>query len=102
MHIIWVAKYGCPVLTGDIRKRCRELLIQIRDAEDIRKLKRDVSKDHMHMEYSARLSVSDIVKRLKDRASRRLQGGFSELKKRYWGRRYLGNRVLCLVDEKYN
>ncbi len=42
----------------------------------------------MHMEYPARLSVSDIVKRLKGRASRRLQDEFPELKKRYWGRHF--------------
>jgi len=43
----------------------------------------------MHMEYPARLSVSDIVKRLKGRSSpRRLQDEFPELKKRYWGRHF--------------
>ena len=90
VHIVWVTKYRYPVLTGDIQKRCRQLLIQICDAEDIRILKGVVSKDHvhMHMEYPARLSVSDIVKRLKGRASRRLQDEFPELKKRYWGRRF--------------
>ena len=53
-------------------------------------LKGVVSKDHVHMhvEYPARLSVSDIVKRLKGRASRRLQDEFPELKKRYWGRHF--------------
>ncbi|PCH84255.1 MAG: IS200/IS605 family transposase [Piscirickettsiaceae bacterium] len=86
VHIVWVTKYRYPVLTGEIQKRCRELLMQICDAEDIRILKGVVSKDHMHMEYPARLSVSDIVKRLKGRASRRLQDEFPELKKRYWGR----------------
>lgn len=80
-------KYRYPVLTGEIQKRCRQLLIQICDAEDIRILKGVVSKDHVHMnmDYPARLSVSDIVKRLKGRSSRRLQDEFSELKKRYWG-----------------
>ncbi|MDH3326449.1 MAG: IS200/IS605 family transposase [Gammaproteobacteria bacterium] len=89
-HIVWVAKYRYPVLMGEIQKRCRELIIQICDAEDIRILKGVVSKDHIHMhiEYPARLSISDIVKRLKGRASRRLQDEFPELKKRYWGRRF--------------
>ncbi len=56
VHIVWVTKYRYPVLTGDIQKRCRELLIQICDAEDLRILKGVVSKDHvhMHMEYPAR------------------------------------------------
>ncbi len=90
VHIVWVTKYRYPVLTGDIEKRCRQLLIQICDAEDIRILKGVVSKDHvhMHMVYPARLSVSDIVKRLEGRSSRRLQDEFPELKKRYWGRHF--------------
>ena len=90
VHVVWVTKYRYPVLTGDIQKRCRQLIIQICDAEDIRILKGVVSKDHvhMHMEYPARLSVSEIVKRIKGRASRRLQDEFPELKRRYWGRHF--------------
>jgi len=89
-HIVWVTKYRYPVLTGEIQKRCRQLIIQICDAEDIQILKGVVSKDHVHMhiEYPARLSVSNLVKRLKGRTSRRLQDEFPELKKRYWGRHF--------------
>ncbi len=49
-----------------------------------------VSKDHVHIhiEYPSRLSVSDLVKRLKGRTSRRIQDEFPELKKRYWGRHF--------------
>ena len=90
VHVVWVTKYRYPVLTGDIQKRCRQLIIQICDAEDIRILKGVVSKDHvhMHMEYPARLSISEIVKRIKGRTSRRLQDEFPELKRRYWGRHF--------------
>lgn len=38
-HIVLVTKYRYPVLRGDIQKRCRELIIQICDAEDVRILK---------------------------------------------------------------
>jgi len=90
VHLVWVTKYRYPVLRGDIQKRCRELIIQICDAEDVQILKGVVSKDHIHMhiEYLARLSISDFVKRLKGRTSRRLQDEFPELKKRYWGRHF--------------
>ena len=89
-HIVWVTKYRYPVLKGDIQMRCRELLIQICDAEDVRILKGVVSKDHIHMhvEYPPKLSLSNLVKRLKGRGSRRLQDEFPELKKRYWGRHF--------------
>ena len=42
----------------------------------------------MHIEYPARLSVSDFVRRLKECTSRRLLDQFLELKKRYWGRHF--------------
>jgi putative transposase len=47
-HWVWVTKYRYPVLKGGIQKRCRELIIQICDSEDVRILKGVVSKDHVH------------------------------------------------------
>ncbi len=90
VHLVWVTKYRYPVLKGDVQCRCREIIIQICDAEDVVILKGVVSKDHIHMhiEYPARISVSDLVKRLKGRTSRILQREFPVLKKRYWGRHF--------------
>lgn len=89
-HIVWVTKYRYEVLKGDIQKRCRDIIIQICDAEDIRILKGVVSKDHIHMhiEYPPSKSMSDIVKRLKGRSSRKLQEEFKELSKQYWGKHF--------------
>ena len=85
-HIVWVTKYRYEVLKGNIQKRCRDIIVQISDAEDIRILKGVVSKDHIHMhiEYPPSKSMSDIVKRLKGRSSRKLQEEFKELSKQYW------------------
>jgi len=90
IHLVWVTKYRYKVLKGEIQKRCRELIIQICDAEDIRILKGIVSKDyvHMHIEYPPSISVSNIVKKLKGRVSRKLQQEFPELSKRYWGQHF--------------
>ena len=90
VHLVWVTKYRYPVLKGDIQCRCREIIIQICDAEDVQILKGVVSKDHIHMhiEYPARVSISDLVRRLKGRTSRILQREFPALKKRYWGRHF--------------
>jgi putative transposase len=89
-HLVWITKYRYEVLKGDIQLRCRELIIQICDAEDVRILKGVVSKDHVHMliEYPPKTSVSDLVKRLKGRTSRRLQEEFPQLRKQYWGRHF--------------
>jgi len=90
IHIVWVTKYRYKVLKGKIQERCREILIQVCDAEDLRILSGVVSKDHvhMHLEYAPSKSVSDIVKRLKGRSSRKLQMEFPELSKQYWGKHF--------------
>ena len=92
VHIVWVTKYRYKIFYGDIQKRCRELLIQICNAEDVKILSGVVSKDHIHthLEYSPSKSISDLVKRLKGRTSRILQGEYTELKKRYWGKHLWG------------
>lgn len=90
-HIVWSTKYRYKVLQGgDIQVRCRELLIQVCEAEGIEILKGVVSSDHVHMhiEYAPKLNVSSIVKSLKGRSSRRLQQEFPSLKKRYWGNHF--------------
>ena len=89
-HLVWVTKYRYHVLRGDVQQRCRELIIQICDAEDVRILKGVVSKDHVHMliEYPPSKSISDLVKRIKGRTSRRLQEEFPSLRKQYWGRHF--------------
>ncbi len=92
-HIVWSTKYRCKVLRGDIQIRCRELLIQIFEAEGIEILKGVVSSDyvHMHIEYDPKLSVSYMVKHLKGRTSRKLQQEFSSIRDRYWGKNFWAN-----------
>ena len=89
-HIVWVTKYRYEVLTGDVQKRCRDILVQVCNSEDVHILKGVVSKDHIHMhvEYPPTISVSDLVKRMKGRSSRMLQEEFPKLRKRYWGRHF--------------
>ena len=90
VHIVWVTKYRYLVLEGDIQKRCRDIVRQICASEDVKILKGVVSKDHVHVhiEYPPSKSISNVVKRLKGRSSRRLQEEFPVLKKRYWGRHF--------------
>ncbi|SFU73786.1 putative transposase, partial [Pustulibacterium marinum] len=89
-HIVWSTKYRYKVLKGDIQSRCRELLIQICDAEGIEILKGVVSQDHVHMhiEYAPKYSISSIVKQMKGRTSRKLQQEFSSLGHTYWGKHF--------------
>ncbi len=62
--------------------------MQIFESEDVNILKGVISTNHVHMhvKYRPSLSISDLVKKLKGRRSRKLQQEFTELNKRYWGR----------------
>ena len=90
VHLVWSTKYRYSVLQGDIKVRCRTILIQVCESEDVHILKGVVSKDHVHMhiDYRPSLSISELVKKLKGRSSRKLQQEFPELKNRYWGRHF--------------
>lgn len=89
-HIVWATKYRYDVLQGDIQHRCRDLLIQICNSENVHILKGVVSKDHIHMhvEYLPSLIISVLVKKLKGSSSRILQQEFPKLNKQYWGRHF--------------
>ena len=87
VHLVWSTKYRYDVLKGDIQIRCRELIRQTCDSLDIQILKGVVSKDHIHLHvsYPPKLSISDMLKRLKGRSAKILLVEYTELKKRYWG-----------------
>ena len=87
VHLVWSTKYRYEVLRGDIQIRCRDLIRQSCDSLDIQRLKGVVSKDHihLHLSYPPKLSISEILKRLKGRSAKILLMEYSELKKRYWG-----------------
>ena len=82
--IVWATKYRYSVLEGDIKLRCRTILIQICEAEGVQILKGVVSKDHIHIEYRPSQDISTLVKSMKGRSSRKLQMEFSELQKKIW------------------
>jgi putative transposase len=92
VHVVWSTKYRYQVLNGDIQVRCRDLIRQCCDSLDVRILKGVVSKDHvhLHLSYPPKLSISDMIKRIKGRSARLLLDEFSELKKRYWGQHLWG------------
>jgi len=86
-HVVWSTKLRYNVLEGETQKRCRKLLKQICDSEDVTILKGVVSSDHIHIyiEYDPSKKISNLVKKLKGKTSKRLQKEFPKLKKKYWG-----------------
>ena len=108
-HIVWSTKYRYDVLEGDIQVRCRTILVQICESEDVIIMKGVVSKDHIHMhiEYRPSLSLSYLIKKLKGRSSRKLQIEYPSLKQKYWGRHFWGIGYGCwstgnITDEMVN
>ena len=88
VHIVWVTKYRKNILRGDLQKRCRELIRQVCSADDVAILKGVISGDHVHLHisYPPKLSVSDIVRKLKGRSGRKLLDEYQvQLKDTYWG-----------------
>ena len=87
VHLVWCTKYRYHVLKEEVQLRCRDLVKQGCNSMDINILKGVVSKDHIHLHisYPPRLSISDIVKRLKGRSARKLLQEYPHLKKRYSG-----------------
>jgi putative transposase len=105
-HFVWITKYRYPVLTGAVALRARELLRQGCEANNLRILKGNVGKDHIHMLLSCptTMAPSEIAQKLKGRTSRILQEEFPELRKRYWGQHMWGRGYFCgtvgEVDQK--
>lgn len=90
VHLVRITKYRYTVLTKEIVLRIRGLIRQICDAKDIQILKGRISKDHVHIyvSYPPKLAVSEMVRLLKDRTSRKVQEEFPQLSKRYWERHF--------------
>ena len=84
------------ILTGEVAERVRELVRETCEVFEIRIVKGVVSKDHVHILTSCAptMAPSEIMRRIKGRTSSKLFEGFSHLKKRYWGKAFLGERVL--------
>ncbi|AXI55075.1 IS200/IS605 family transposase [Sulfitobacter sp. JL08] len=89
-HVVWATKYRYKVLQGAMRERIREIIIQTCGELGVHIVKGVLARDHIHMFLSIppKLSLSDVMQRIKGRSSRRIQMEFPDLRKRYWGRRF--------------
>ncbi|AGI67912.1 putative IS200/IS605-family transposase [Octadecabacter antarcticus 307] len=89
-HVVWVTKYRYKVLQGAMRERIREIIMQTCSEMGVHIVKGVLGRDHVHMFLSIplKLSLSNVMQRIKGRSSRRIQMEFPELRKRYWGRRF--------------
>ena len=92
VHLVWITKYRYHVLNTEIGTRVRDIIRQTCQQMDIQIIKGVVSRNHIHLyiSYPPKLSISEIMKTLKGRSSRKLQLEFPKLGKRYWGKHFWG------------
>jgi putative transposase len=74
-HVVWATKYRYKVLTGDIRERARKIIRQSCDELGVTIVKGVLARDHVHMFLSVppKHAISDVMRCIKGRSSRRLQ-----------------------------
>ncbi len=99
-HIVWVTKYRYKVLTGEIRLRTRDIIRQCCGEMGVTIVKGVIATDHLHMFLSVppKHAISDVMRRIKGRSSRRLQQEFPVLRKRYWGRHFWARGYFCTTS----
>jgi putative transposase len=87
-HLVWITKYRKPVLTGEIAKRCRELIREICLSKDVEILKGHISKEHVHIFVSVppHISVSSLMQSIKGKSSRKMIMEYKALSRTFWGR----------------
>ena len=52
----------------------------------------------MFLSLPPKLSLSDVMQRIKGRSSRRIQMAYPELRQRYWGRRFWARGYLSITS----
>ena len=92
VHLVWITKYRKPVLFGNVATRLRDLIREECNNLDVEILKGHVSKDHVHLFVSMppHLSVSDLVKHVKGKTSRKMLKLNRLLAKQFWGSSFVG------------
>ncbi len=83
-HIVWTTKYRYKVIEGKIAQRLREILRQSCDKRGITIIRGSIGKEHIHMLVSCppNISVSEMIKYLKGRSSKKLQEEYKNLRRR--------------------
>ena len=90
-HVVWVPKYRFRILTGAVKVAVESGIQAICGFAGCEMVEPNVQPDHVHMVLMIppKVSVSDLVGRLKGQTSIRLFHQFQHLKKKpYWGNHF--------------
>ncbi len=111
-HLVWAPKYRKWVLRGDIQDRARELFLEIGDRHDIEIDTMEIAEDHVHLfvSFPPRLSISEVVGKMKAISAKVIFGEFPEAEREMYGgefwedgyfARTVGDEVTTKVIRRY-
>jgi putative transposase len=111
-HLVWAPKYRKKILIGVVGQQMQEVLQEIAQAYDIAIEEMEVSPDHVHIfcSFPPRLSIAQVVTRLKSLSARAIFQEHPQVKRQLWGgslweegyfARTVGDKVTAEVIKKY-
>lgn len=91
-HFVITTKFRGRVLRGDVAIKCEKTIREICRNIDVKILEIAVELDHVHLllQHSPKLSISEIMEKIKSNSSRLLRQKFPHLKK--WCKKALWSR----------
>ena len=103
-HLILVTKYRRNIIVGQLNDDLKDIFSSIADNSDfeIEVMKSDINHIHFLIRYIPRLSVSQLVRRLKQESTRQLWLlHHSTLRQYYWHRKLLWSDsfFVCSISE---
>ena len=86
-RLVWCPKYRKAVMKGAVAARLRALFYEIGYAYDIEIDTMGVASDHVHLfcAFPPRLSIVQVVTRLKSISARAIFAEFPQVKRQLWG-----------------
>lgn len=91
-HIVWVPKYRYRILVGTVREAAEGVIQAICGYAGCEVVELNVQRDHFHfvLMIPPKVSVSELMGRLKGQTSMRMFNQFQQLRKKpYWGNHFL-------------
>jgi len=81
-HVVWCPKYRRKILSGDIEKRLKEIILEKTKELKAEILELEIMPDHVHLlvEVDPQFGIHKLIKNLKGYSSHILRSEFSILK----------------------
>ena len=111
-HLVWAPKYRKKILRGAVGERMHALLLEIGLAYGIEIEELEVSEDHVHIfcSFPPKLSITQVVTRLKSLSARAIFQEHPQVKRQLWGGQFwedgyfartVGDKVTAEMIKRY-